>query len=158
MSSRNLEKSIGAATYTIVCSFIGGAAGGIWLGLILMSLAGLYGNLALWEDLLAGMVAGTVVFALANLCSRVAGRLSGLRVVLVAAVAALNVVIVLYLFGDWVCQVPPAGPAFTKCQIPAPLGGLSFLNAALLASPSMVPALLGAFATVRGLSRDRSTD
>jgi hypothetical protein len=116
MSSRDLEQGIGAATYTIVGSFIGGAAGGVWLGLVLMSIADLYGNFALWEDLLAGAVAGTVVLALAILCGRTAGRLPGLRVVLVAAVAALNVVIVLYLFGDWICQVSLAGPAFTECR------------------------------------------
>jgi hypothetical protein len=120
-----------------------------------MSLVGLYGNLALWEDLLAVVIAGTVVFALAILCGRAAGRLPGLRVVLVAAVAALNVVIVLYLFGDWVCQVSSAGPAFTECRIPAPLGGLSLLDAALLISPAALAAVLGAFVTVRGLLRDK---
>jgi Na+/glutamate symporter len=62
-------------------------------------------------------------------------------VVLVAAVAALNVAISLYLLGDWICKVPPA---FTECRIPDPLGGISFLDADLLASPSILVALLGA--------------
>lgn len=82
-----------------------------------------------------------------------AGRLAGLRVVLVAAFAALNVAAVLYLFGDWVCEVPPAGPDFTHCRLPAPSGGLSFLDAALLLLPSGLAALLGATVTIRNLRR-----
>ena len=73
--------------------------------------------------------------------------------VLVAAVATLNVMVVLYLFGDWVCEVSPEGPAFTDCRLPTPSGGLSFLDAALLLSPSGLAALLGAAVTIRGLLR-----
>jgi len=90
MSSPDQRQGFGATIYTVVSSFVGGAAGGAWLSLILMSLVGLYGHLALWEDFLAGTVAGTTVAVLSVLCGRVAGRLSGLRVVLIAAVAALN--------------------------------------------------------------------
>lgn len=150
-----LTKRNAATTYSIAASFLGAAAGGAWLGLVFMSLAGLYGHIPLWQDLLVGAIAGGVVSALAILCSRVAGRLSGLRVVLVAVVAALNVAIVLYLFGDWICQVSPAGPAFTECHVPAPLGGLPLLDATLLASPSMLATVLVAYITVRDLLRDR---
>lgn len=144
-----------AAHYTIAGSFFGGAAGGAWLGLVLMSLAGLYGNIPLWKDLLAGAVAGAVVAALAILCSRAVGRLSGLRVVLVAMIGALNVAAALYLFGGWICEVSPAGPAFTECRIPAPVGGLSFLDAVLLVSPAVLATVLMAAITVRGLLWDR---
>jgi hypothetical protein len=156
VSYQDREQGVGATIYTITGSFMGGAAAGAWLGLVLMSLAGLYGYIPLWQDLLAGAIAGGVVTALAILCSRVAGRISGIRVVLIAAITALNVAATLYFFGEWVCVVSPAGPAVTNCQIPAPLGGLSLPNAVLLASPSLLAAVLGAFATVRGLPQDRS--
>lgn len=51
----------GPAYYTIAASFLGAAAGGAWLGLVLMSIAGLYGNIPLWKDLLAGTLAAAVV-------------------------------------------------------------------------------------------------
>lgn len=149
------QPSRGAIYYTVVGSFFGAAAGGAWLGLVVMSVVGLYGNIPLWKDLLAGMLAGCMVAALAILCSRTAGRLIGLRVMLVAVIAVLNVATVLYLFGDWVCEVSPAGPAFTNCRIPAPLGGLSFLDAALLALPTVLATVLVASITVRGLLWDR---
>lgn len=149
------KQSVGATTYTIAGSFIGAAGGGAWLGLVLMSLADLYGNIPLWKDLLAGMLAGVTAGALAIICSRAAGRLAGLWVVLVAAVAVLNVAAALYLFGGWICEVSPARPAFTECRIPAPLGGLSFLDAALLASPTVLATVLVASMTVRGLLWDR---
>lgn len=142
-----------AAAYTITGSFLGGAGGGGWLGLVLMSLAGLYGYIPLWKDLLAGTIAAGAVAALAVLCGRSADRLAGLRVVLVAAFAALNVAAALYLFGDWVCEVSPAGPAFTNCRLPAPSGDLSFLDAALLLSPTRLAALLGAAVIIRSLRR-----
>ena len=145
----------GAIYYTVIGSFTGGAAGGAWLGLVLMSLAGLYGNIPLWQDFLAGLLAGGSVVALAILCSRAAGRLAGLRVILVATIAVLNVAAVLYLFGDWVCEVSPEGPAFTNCRIQAPTGGLPFLNAVLLVSPSALATATGAFATVRSLLQNR---
>lgn len=135
----------------LIGSFLGGAAGGAWFGLVLMSLTGLYGNIPLWKDLLAGTIAVSAVAALSVVCGRAAGRLAGLRVVLVAAFAALNVASVLYLFGDWVCEVPPAGPDFTNCRLPSPSGGLSFLDAALLLSPAGLAALLGAAVTISGL-------
>ena len=148
---------VGGIIYTVAGSFIGGAAGGAWLGLVLLSFPGLYGNIPLWKDLLAGMLAAGAVAALTILCGRAAGRLAGLRVILVAAVAVLNVAAVLYLFGDWVCEVSPAGPAFTDCRIPAPLGGLSLPRAMLLVSPSFVAAVLGTSMTVRDLWQTGST-
>lgn len=147
----------GAAIYTVIGSFFGGAAGGAWLGLVLLSLPGLYGYIPLWKDLLAGTLAIAVITALAVLCSRAAGRLAGLRIVLVAVIAALNLAAVLYLFGDWVCEVSSAGPAFTNCRIPTPLGGLTFIYAALLVSPSVLAAVFGATVTVRGLLQNRSS-
>lgn len=121
---------------------------------MLMSLAGLYGYIPLWKDLLAGTIAAGAVAALAVLCGRSADRLAGLRVVvLVAAFAALNAAAVLYLFGDWVCEASPAGPAFTNCRLPAPSGDLSFLDAALLLSPTRLAALLGAAVIIRSLRR-----
>ena len=158
MSEPNRTQGVGATAYTVVGSFLGGAAGGAWLGLVLMSLAGIYGNILLWKDLLAGILAAGAVAALAILCSRASGRLAGFRVILVAAIAVLNVAAVLYLFGDWVCEVSPAGPAFTNCRIPAPLGGLPVPRAMLLVSPSLVAAVLGASATVRGLLHTGSTE
>lgn len=155
--SGTAQPSRGAIYYTIVGSFVGAAAGGAWLGLILMSFAGLYGDIALWKDVLAGVAAGISVAMLSILCGRAAGRLPGLRVMLVAAAAALNVVAVLYLFGDWICEVSPAGPAFTNCRIPAPLGGIHYLYAALIVSPSVLTALLGAFVTVRHLPQTRNS-
>ena len=149
------QRGEGATIYTVIGSFFGGAAGGTWLGLVLLSLTGLYGNIPLWEDLLAGAIAEAMVAALALLCARTAGRLAGLRVVLVAAFAALNVAAVLYFFGNWVCEISPEGPAFTHCRIPAPLGGLSLLSVALLASPIVLASLLGASVTVRGLLREK---
>lgn len=151
------KQTTGAAIYTIAGSFLGGAAGGAWLGLVLLSFPGLYGNIPLWKDLLAGILAAGVVAALAILCSRAAGRLAGLRVILIAAIAVLNVAAVLHLFGDWVCEVSPAGPAFTDCRLPAPTGGLSFLEAALLLLPSALAPVLGVYATVRGLRCARTS-
>lgn len=81
----------GPAYYTIAASFLGAGA---WLGLVLMSIAGLYGNIPLWKDLLAGTLAAAVVAALSVLCGRQAGRQAGrragLRVELIAAFAALK--------------------------------------------------------------------
>lgn len=153
--SGRISHNDGATVYTIAASFLGAAAGGAWLGLILMSLAGLYGNIPLWKALMAGTIAGAVVAALAILCGRAAGRLAGLRVILVAAIAVLNVAAALYFFGGWVCEVSPAGPAFTNCQIPAPLGGLSLPGAVLLLSPTFLAAVIGASTTIRGLLRCR---
>ena len=149
-------QGVGATVYTVISSFLGSAAAGAWLGLVLMSLFGLYGSMALYEDLLAGMVATAIVTTLAILCGQTAGRLSGLQVILVALVTVLNVATVLYIFGDWICQVPPAGPAFTGCFIPAPLGGLSLLESILLLSPSMLAATLGGVVNIRSLLRSRS--
>lgn len=149
MSSRDLEQGIGAATYTIVGSFIGGAAGGAWLGLVLMSLTGLYGNIPLWKDLLAGVLAAAVVAALSVLCGRQAGLRAGLRVGLIVAFAALNVVAALYLFGAWVCEVSPAGPAFTNCRLPAPSGGLGPARSLLFFSPATLAAMAAALLTLR---------
>lgn len=157
MSSPGEEQTTGATIYTVTGAFFGGAAGGAWLGLVLMSLSGLYGNIPLWKDLLAGILAAGAVAALTILCSSASGRLTGLRVILVAALAMLNVAVVLYLFGDWVCEVSPAGPAFTNCRIPAPLGGLSLPRAMLLVSPSLVAAVLGTSMTVRDLWQTGST-
>ena len=148
----------GAIYYTVIGSFIGGAAGGAWLGLVFMSLSGLYGNTALWEDLLAGLAAGTALVAFYALSSRAAGRIIGMRVMFVAAVAVLNVVAVLYLFGDWVCVISPAGPAFSNCRIPAPLGGLSLLRAILLVSPYLLATILGTSVTVRGLFQAKDAE
>lgn len=153
--SGRISQNDGATVYTIAAAFLGAAGGGAWLGLILMSLVGLYGNILLWKNLMAGVLTVGAVAALSVLCGRSADRLAGLRVVLVAAFAALNVAAALYLFGDWVCEVPPAGTAFTNCRLPAPSGGLSFLDAALLLSPAGLAALLGASATARGLLRAR---
>lgn len=75
--------------------------------------------------------------------------------VFAATVAALNVAGALYIFGDWTCQVSLSGPAFAKCRIPAPLDGLSLLEAILFTSPSVLAAVLGAFVTLRMLLRDR---
>lgn len=157
MAGPTRQQGMGATVYTVVGSFLGGAAGGAWLGLVGMSLADIYGNILLWKDLLAGLVAGTAVATLSILCGRAVGRLAELRVVLLAAFAALNAVATLYLFGDWVCVVSPAGPAFTDCRLPMPSGGLSFLGATLLLSPSALVVLLGAFATLRGLLRVRTS-
>lgn len=151
MADPTRQQGIGATIYTVAGSFLGGTAGGAWLGLVLLSLSGLYGYIPLWKDLLAGTLTVAAITVLAILCSRAAGRLSGLRVMLVAAVAALNVAAVLYLFGEWICVVFPAGPAFANCRIPTPLGGLSLPRAALLVSPSFLAAVLGAFVTVRRL-------
>lgn len=150
------EQGIGATVYTVAGAFFGGAAGGAWLGLVLMSLTGLYGNILLWKDLLAGILAAGAVAALTILCSSASGRLAGLRVILVAAVAVLNVAAALYFFGNWVCEVSPAGPAFTECRMPTPLGGLSLPRAILLLSPSVLAAVLGASVTVRRLLKARN--
>ena len=112
---------------------------------------GRYGS---WRAVAGGAVAG-----LTYLCSRAAGprgRPAGLGVVLVAAVAALDVVAALYLFGEWVCQLSQAepGPAFASCRTPAPLGGLSPIAAVLLLSPAGLPAAAGAFMTTLAF-RDR---
>lgn len=104
---------------------------------------------------MAGTVAGATVAVLSILCGRAAGRLAGLRVILVAAVAALNVAATLYLFGSWVCEVPLSGPPFAECRIPAPLGALSLLEAILFTSPSVLAAILGVFLTLHTLLRDR---
>lgn len=158
MCGSDQRQGVGATTYTVAGTFLGGAAGGAWLGLVLMSLAGLYGYIPLWKDLLAVTLAAAVVAALAVLCGQAAGRLAGLRVMLVAAFAVLNVAAVLYFVGNWVCEVSPAGPAFTECRIPAPLGGLSFVNAVLFFSPSFLAALLGASVTVRGIFQARKAE
>ena len=149
-------RSLGSVAYTVAGSFLGAAAGGGWLGLVLLSLAGLYGSAALWQDLLAIVVAGGAVAGLAYLCGHAAephGRPAGLRVVLVAAVAALNVVAVLYLFGEWVCRISPQGAAFTDCRISALAspGGLSPIAAVLVVSPAALAAATGALVTIRGL-------
>ena len=123
---------------------------------MLLSLPGIYGYIPLFKDLLAGALATGVVAALAVLCARSAGRLAGLRVVLVAAFAALNVAAALYLFGSWICEVSPAGPAFTNCRLPAPSGGLGPGPAVLLLSPAMLLAMLGAVLTIRPI-RDRTS-
>ena len=149
MSVSTGQQVKGATAYTVAGAFIGAAAGGGWLGLVLLSLAGLYGGAALWQDLLALVVAGGAVAGLAHLCGRAAGQLSGLRVLLVAAVAALNVVATLYLFGEWVCDLSPQGPAFTDCRILSPLGGLSPIAAVLLLSPAGLAAAAGTFLTIR---------
>lgn len=158
MSSPSEEQTAGATTYTIIGSFFGGAAGGVWLGLVLMSLVGLYANIPPWKDFLAGTIAASAVAALAILCGHAAGRLAGLRVILVAAIAVLNVAAVLYFFGNWICEVPPAGPAFTNCRLPAPSGGLGPGPAILLLSPAMLLAMLGAVLTIRPIRpiRDRT--
>ena len=148
------QQSLVASAYTVAGSFLGAAAGGGWLGLVLLSLAGLYEGAGLFADFLSLLIAGGAVAGLAYLCGRSAGphgRLVGLRVVLVAAVAALNVAAALYLFGEWVCQISPAkpGPAFTECRIPAPVGGLSPFSAILLLSPAVLAATIGAAVTIR---------
>lgn len=70
MSGSAQEQSVGATIYSVVGSFIGAAAGGAWIGIVLMSFAGLYGNIPLWKDLIAGAAAGTVVAVLAIVCGR----------------------------------------------------------------------------------------
>ena len=142
------QRGKGATIYTVIGSFFGGAAGGAWLGLVLLSLPGLYGNIPLWKDLLAGTIAAGAVVALAILCGRAAGRLAGLRVILVAAIAVLNVAAVLYFFGNWVCEVSPAGPAFTNCRLPAPSAGTGLIHALLYFTPSMLAALVFAVLAV----------
>ena len=102
------------------------------------------------------LVAGGEVAGLAYLCARAAaprGRLAGLGVVLVAAVAVLNVVAALYLFGEWVCELSPAEPgaSFTECRILSPLGGLSPIAAVLLLSPAGLASAAGAVTAIRDL-------
>ena len=158
MSGSARQQETVATAYTVAGSFLGAAAGGGWLGLVLLSLAGLYGNAALWEDLLSAVIAGGAVAGLAYLCARAVephGRLSGMLVVLVALLTALNVSVALYLFGGWVCVLPPAGPApaFTDCRIPvlASPDGVSPLTGILLLYPAILAAILGAAVTIRNL-------
>lgn len=113
-----------------------------------MSLTGLYGNIPLWKDLFAGMLAAGTVAALAILCGRAAGRLAGLRVILVAAIAVLNVAAALYFFGNWVCEVSPAGQAFTNCHLPAPSAGIGLIRSLLYFTPSMLATLVFAVLAV----------
>jgi hypothetical protein len=81
VSGPTWQQGMGATIYTIAAAFLGAVAGGVWLDLILMSLASLYRNIPLWKDLLVGTLAAGAVAALTILCSRAASRLAGLRVI-----------------------------------------------------------------------------
>ena len=54
------QQSTGGLVYTAAGSFLGAAAGGGWFGIVLLSLVGLYGGAAPWQNLLAGTVAGVL--------------------------------------------------------------------------------------------------